>query len=33
MLGNFPDWDVIRRVADENGLIVVEDSADTLEAN
>ena len=30
MLGNFPDWDVIRRVADENGLIVVEDSADTL---
>lgn len=30
MLGNIPDWDVIREVADEYGLLVVEDSADTL---
>ena len=30
MLGNFPDWDQIRKIADENGLLVIEDSADTL---
>ncbi len=30
MLGNVPDWDVIRDVADRHGLIVIEDSADTL---
>jgi CDP-6-deoxy-D-xylo-4-hexulose-3-dehydrase len=30
MLGNVPDWDVIREVADRHGLLVVEDSADTL---
>lgn len=30
MLGNVPDWDVIREVADKHGLVVLEDSADTL---
>ena len=30
MLGNFPDWDEIRKIADKNGLLVIEDSADTL---
>jgi CDP-6-deoxy-D-xylo-4-hexulose-3-dehydrase len=30
MLGNVPDWDVIREVADKHGLAVLEDSADTL---
>ena len=30
MLGNIPDWDVIRQVADKHDLLVVEDSADTL---
>ena len=30
MLGNIPDWDIIRNIADKNGLIIVEDSADTL---
>ncbi len=30
MLGNVPDWDVIREVADKHGLLVIEDSADTL---
>lgn len=30
MLGNVPDWDVIRKVADKHGLMVIEDSADTL---
>ncbi|MAH61027.1 MAG: NarL family transcriptional regulator [Legionellales bacterium] len=30
MLGNIPDWDVIRKVADKYGLLVIEDSADTL---
>ncbi len=30
MLGNFPDWDEIRKVANEKGLLVIEDSADTL---
>lgn len=30
MLGNVPDWDIIRKVANEKGLIIIEDSADTL---
>lgn len=30
MLGNIPDWDVIKEVADRHGLLVIEDSADTL---
>ena len=30
MLGNIPDWDVIRKVADKHNLLVIEDSADTL---
>ena len=30
MLGNIPDWDVIREVADKHDLLVIEDSADTL---
>lgn len=32
LIGNLPDWDRIRAVADAHGLIVVEDSADTLGA-
>lgn len=30
MLGNIPDWDVIRDIANKHGLLVIEDSADTL---
>jgi CDP-4-dehydro-6-deoxyglucose reductase, E1 len=30
MLGNVPDWDKIREVANKYGLLVLEDSADTL---
>ena len=30
MLGNIPDWDLIREIADRHGLLVIEDSADTL---
>ena len=30
MLGNIPDWDVIRDVANKHNLLVIEDSADTL---
>jgi CDP-6-deoxy-D-xylo-4-hexulose-3-dehydrase len=30
LIGNAPDWDVLRAVADENGLAVVEDSCDAL---
>jgi CDP-6-deoxy-D-xylo-4-hexulose-3-dehydrase len=30
MLGNIPDWDIIRKVADKHNLLVIEDSADTL---
>jgi len=30
MLGNVPDWDIIREIADKYGLVVLEDSADTL---
>jgi CDP-4-dehydro-6-deoxyglucose reductase, E1 len=30
LLGNLPDWAEIRRIADRNGLMVIEDSADTI---
>jgi CDP-6-deoxy-D-xylo-4-hexulose-3-dehydrase len=30
LIGNAPDWDVIREIADRHGLIVVEDSCDAL---
>ena len=30
LIGNAPDWDVIRRIADEHQLMVVEDSCDAL---
>lgn len=30
LIGNCPDWDVIRGIADEHGLLVVEDSCDAL---
>lgn len=30
LIGNAPDWDVIRQIADRHGLIVVEDSCDAL---
>src|SRR5208282_2353655 len=30
LIGNAPDWDVLRAVADEHGLAVVEDSCDAL---
>jgi len=32
LIGNCPDWDVIRKIADGNGLQVVEDSCDCLGA-
>ncbi|WP_031549748.1 DegT/DnrJ/EryC1/StrS family aminotransferase [Parvularcula oceani] len=32
LIGNLPDWDAIRAVADRHGLLVIEDSADTLGA-
>ncbi|BDA82947.1 LPS biosynthesis protein [Aureimonas sp. SA4125] len=32
LIGNLPDWDKIRAIADRHGLIVIEDSADTLGA-
>jgi len=32
LVGNIPDWDAIRSVADRHGLLVIEDSADTLGA-
>jgi CDP-4-dehydro-6-deoxyglucose reductase, E1 len=32
LIGNLPDWDRIREIADAHGLMVVEDSADTLGA-
>ena len=32
LIGNLPDWREIRRIADRHGLIVIEDSADTLGA-
>ncbi|UDY37440.1 DegT/DnrJ/EryC1/StrS family aminotransferase [Dermatobacter hominis] len=30
LIGNAPDWDVIRAIADRHGLVVVEDSCDAL---
>jgi CDP-6-deoxy-D-xylo-4-hexulose-3-dehydrase len=30
LIGNAPDWDAIRTIADRHGLLVVEDSADAL---
>jgi CDP-6-deoxy-D-xylo-4-hexulose-3-dehydrase len=32
LIGNLPDWDRVRDIADRHGLIVIEDSADTLGA-
>ncbi|TPW28999.1 DegT/DnrJ/EryC1/StrS family aminotransferase [Pararhizobium mangrovi] len=32
LIGNLPDWDRIRAIGEERGLLVVEDSADTLGA-
>jgi CDP-6-deoxy-D-xylo-4-hexulose-3-dehydrase len=32
LIGNLPDWDRIREIADRHGMMVVEDSADTLGA-
>lgn len=32
LIGNLPDWDRIRELADQHGLKVIEDSADTLGA-
>lgn len=32
LIGNVPDWDALRAVADRHGLLVIEDSADTLGA-
>lgn len=32
LIGNLPDWDRIREIADQHGLTVIEDSADTLGA-
>lgn len=32
LIGNLPDWDRLRAIADRHGLIVIEDSADTLGA-
>ena len=30
LIGNCPDWDVIRSIADEHGVLVIEDSCDAL---
>lgn len=30
LMGNIPDWDALRSIADKHGLLVLEDSADTL---
>ncbi len=32
LIGNLPDWEQIRSIADDRGLVVIEDSADTLGA-
>ncbi len=32
LIGNLPDWDAIRAIADKHRLVVIEDSADTLGA-
>ncbi|MCJ8159302.1 DegT/DnrJ/EryC1/StrS aminotransferase family protein [Sphingomonas sp. LaA6.9] len=31
LMGNIPDWDALRAIADRHGLLVLEDSADTLD--
>lgn len=33
LVGNCPDWDAIRAIADRHGLLVVEDSCDVLDAH
>ena len=33
LIGNAPDWDIIRRIADDRGIAVIEDSCDALGAN
>ena len=30
LIGNMPDWDIIKQIADKYSLLVIEDSADTL---
>src|SRR3954454_22204651 len=32
LVGNVPDWDAIRAIADEHGLLVIEDSCDVLDS-
>jgi CDP-6-deoxy-D-xylo-4-hexulose-3-dehydrase len=32
LVGNCPDWDAIRAIADEHGLLVIEDSCDVLDS-
>jgi CDP-6-deoxy-D-xylo-4-hexulose-3-dehydrase len=32
LIGNAPDWDVVRRIADDRGIAVIEDSCDALGA-
>ncbi len=32
LIGNLPDWKMLRQIADKHGLVVLEDSADTLGA-
>jgi len=32
LIGNIPDWDIIRQIADKHNLLTIEDSADTLGA-
>ncbi|MEO8927288.1 MAG: aminotransferase class I/II-fold pyridoxal phosphate-dependent enzyme [Caulobacteraceae bacterium] len=32
LMGNIPDWDALRAIADKHGLLVLEDSADTLDS-
>lgn len=32
LIGNLPDWDILRRIADQHHLALIEDSADTLGA-
>ena len=32
LMGNIPDWDALRAIADKHKLLVLEDSADTLDS-
>ena len=32
LVGNVPDWDAVRAIADEHGLVVIEDSCDVLDS-